>query len=240
MQFSRSRSVFASALIVGFTFFGIVSTAQATPVVTPVGIGSGDSYRLIFRTSIGRDATSTDISDYNAFVTSVANAVTELAALGTTWSAIASTSTVDARDNTGTNPTTDGAGVPIYLLNGTTKIADDYADFWDGSIDSFLNVNENGALQTGNSVWSGSNGDGTAATYAHLGTIYSYGHAGLPNATNSGWIAASAPILTTELTFFAISGVLPAEPTAVFAPGGGIFIGLGFAGLALARRKRAV
>ena len=41
------------------------------------------------------------------------------------------TEDVDARDNTGTNTHTDGAGVPIYWLNGS-KVADDNADFYDG------------------------------------------------------------------------------------------------------------
>ena len=41
---------------------------------------------------------------------------------------VGSTAAVDARDNTNTT----GTGVPIYWLNGG-KVADNYADFYDGS-----------------------------------------------------------------------------------------------------------
>ena len=41
---------------------------------------------------------------------------------------VGSTAAVDARDNTKTT----GTGVPIYWLNGA-KVADNYADFYDGS-----------------------------------------------------------------------------------------------------------
>ena len=185
------------------------------------------------------DAISGDIAVYNAFVTSVANAITELAALGTIWTAIGSTSTVDARDNTGTNPFADGAGVPIYLLDGTTKIADNNTDFWDGSIDSIINVDETGSSHAGNSVFTGSVADGTAATYAYLGTPYLYSHAGLPNATNSGWLAASAPHISTSLTFFAISGILPAAAEAAPIPEPGVtaMFGVVLLGLGVARRR---
>ena len=111
-------------------------TADAAPITLPIGLNPGDEYRLAFVTSTTRDATSTDIAVYNAFVTAAANTQAELLALGTTWTAIASTFTVDARDNTATNPIEDGAGVPIYLLDGLTKIADNYSDLWDSSLDA--------------------------------------------------------------------------------------------------------
>lgn len=71
-------------------------------------------------TSETRNGASSAISSYNAFVTGVANTQPALASLGTTWKAIGSTETVDARDNTGTNPDVDGVGVPIFLLTGYT------------------------------------------------------------------------------------------------------------------------
>lgn len=80
-------------------------------------------------TSTTRDALSTNISDYNAFVTAAALSVPELAALSTAWHVIGATAAVDARDNTSTNPGVDGVGVPIYLLNGTL-LATDNNDCW--------------------------------------------------------------------------------------------------------------
>ena len=84
---------------------------------------NGDQYRLIFVTSQSRNAFANSIANYNSWVRGIANGVTELAALGTTWMAIGSTAAVDARDNTGTNPNV-STGVPIYLLDGSTKVVD--------------------------------------------------------------------------------------------------------------------
>ena len=73
-----------------------------------------------------------DIAEYNTFVDDEA----ELSALtsGVDWFAIGSTNTVDARDNTSTNPNNADPSVPIFLVDGTTVIATDNADLWDGQI----------------------------------------------------------------------------------------------------------
>ena len=47
---------------------------------------------------------------------------------------VGSTAAVDARDNTSTT----GRGVPIYWLNGA-KVADHYADFYNGNWDDEAN-----------------------------------------------------------------------------------------------------
>ena len=73
---------------------------------------------------------------------------------------LGSTPNMDARDNTGTT----GVGVPIYWLNGA-KVADNYADFYDGSWDeeaqgrreTGLVVN----LGSGWQIWTGSTHQGT-------------------------------------------------------------------------------
>ncbi|MFM7909129.1 MAG: PEP-CTERM sorting domain-containing protein, partial [Microcystis sp.] len=41
--------------------------AQAALVVLPSGLNPGDQYRLVFVTSGTRNATTTDINDYNTF-----------------------------------------------------------------------------------------------------------------------------------------------------------------------------
>jgi len=120
--------------------FNAASEGFAAPLTLPTSLGPGDTYRLAFVTSTASNSTSTDVADYNAFVTGVANSVPELAALATTWTAIGSTATVDARDNTGTNPGA-GTGVEIYLLNNTL-LASNNLDLWDGSVANSLNVNE--------------------------------------------------------------------------------------------------
>ena len=81
MKKFHSRVVRAVAAI---ALCGLTTTgAMAAPVTAPTSLNVGDQYRLVFVTSAVRDATSTNIADYNAFVSGVANGQAELAALGT-------------------------------------------------------------------------------------------------------------------------------------------------------------
>jgi hypothetical protein len=105
----------------------------------PVG-----QYRLAFVTSMGTDATSTNIADYNEFVTEAADDAPALSVLSTTWTVIGSTADISATLNTMTDPGPIGpTGVPIYRLDGT-PIADDYDDLWDGTLDAPLSFRKQG------------------------------------------------------------------------------------------------
>ncbi|MXY03047.1 MAG: hypothetical protein F4Y66_09440, partial [Acidimicrobiales bacterium] len=140
----RSDRHSASHLLYGVSpVFKVAAAASAPQTVPadwpllPAGVGPGEQFRLIFITTGQRDAASSDIGDYNAFVRdaaaaghpaldSLAGGMTSTVAEGIT--ALVSTADVDARDNTATT----GTGVPIYWTGGA-KVADDYADFYDGS-----------------------------------------------------------------------------------------------------------
>ena len=81
-----------------------------------------------------------------------------------------STSAVDARDNTETT----GTGVPIHWLGGD-KLADDYADFYDGSWDSYdIRDESGGGGITSGDTWTGSNSDGTKHSTQYLGASRVY------------------------------------------------------------------
>ena len=121
-----------ASLLVFATFIVAPLASSAVPITVPTELNPGDQYRLAFVTSTTRDATDTDITLYNAFVSGVANGVTELAALGTTWKMIGSTSSIDARDNTDSNPGV-SVGVPLFNL-ADELLADDNADLWDGTL----------------------------------------------------------------------------------------------------------
>ena len=96
-----------------------------------------------------------------------AAANTHLAGFSGQFRAVASTAATDARDNTATT----GTGVPIYWLGGA-KVADDYADFYDGSWDSVAVRNEAGNTISGTpQIWSGSDTDGTE----NSATTFQYG-----------------------------------------------------------------
>ncbi len=141
------------------------SAAQSVPSDwehIPQGIAPGDSFRLLFVTSATRDASSSNIADYNAHVQGAAGGNDSLKSFKDEFTALISTSAVDARENTGTT----GTGVPVHWLGGE-KVADDYADLYDRSWDSVAGRTENGSSYTG-LVWTGGNkmGEKSGLRYA--------------------------------------------------------------------------
>ena len=200
--------------------------AAPTPVPTtwslvPSGLGAGDSFRLLFISTSDRDASSSDIAVYNTFVQNLVdtNGHDDIKAHSATFRMLGSTEEVDARDNTGTT----GTGVPIYWLGGA-KVADDYADFYDGGWDQ----EATGASETGASVvignntkiWTGSAQDGTEAFHASLGTSRALGNAGnhwvmqgSPNGSDSahGPIASNTASRTGNRYLYGLSGVFTVD-----------------------------
>ena len=108
----RATSAFIAACFVAVTVC-LVGHVQAEIITEPTDLSVGEQYRLVFVTSGSRDATSTDIEDYNSFVDDHGDF-----AIASDWKVIGSTNSVDARDNTSSNPNADGAGVPLYNLAG--------------------------------------------------------------------------------------------------------------------------
>ena len=152
------------------THDGVTPVAPVAPVapnwtLKPAGLAHGDQFRIIFLSSTTRDALSTAIADYNTFVQGRAAAGhPAIPPYSSAFRVIGCTTTVNARDNTDTN----GTGVPIYWLNGN-KVANNYADFYDGSWDNEANAKDesgNNRSHTENSVHSpftGCENDGTEA-----------------------------------------------------------------------------
>jgi hypothetical protein len=179
----------------------------ASPIVTPAGLQPGDTYRLLFVTTSDTTATSSNITDYNAFVTAQAYSEPMLASLGTTWKAVASTATESAIENTGTNPAV--MGQPIYNLAGSL-LATSNADLWDGALSSPVMFDEHGAApHPGHQeVWTGTELNGAAGDPDEvLGSATPSW--GLSDSATS-WIYAGHGTYPAsgEHTFYAISGVL--------------------------------
>ena len=135
--------------------------------LTPEGLDNGDTFRLLVVTCGTHDAMSGDISHYNDFVQEEVRARgSELAAYAEEFRVLGSTSEVDARDNTRTNPTEQGDGTAIYWALGS-RVADDYPDFYDGDWDN----TDPGRLTDGSAIdfspddyiFTGTRTDGTAA-----------------------------------------------------------------------------
>ena len=190
MNSAMPSRLFGSVILVCSILLLPPLAALADPITVPSDLSPGDQYRLAFVTSTSTDATSTDITTYNDFVTAVADAVSQLNALGTTWAAIASTDSETARDNTGTNPGV-STGVPIYLLDGT-RLANDNAGLWSGSILTPLRIQEDGTTAASGGVWTGSDQSGIGANgppSEALGTAFPV--LGLDNASDSNWMIIS-------------------------------------------------
>jgi len=175
----------------------------------------GDQYRFAFHTSATTAATSADIATYNAWVQGLANASTAYnigADDGVTWKVIGSTSAVDARDNTSTNPTVDGSGHAIFLLDGSTVVANDYADLWDGEIQHIINLTEQGT-EWAYWPWTGTKTDGTAATGAGgdgnpLGSTGEVGQGNASVSTNWIWRVWTMDPPGNQMPMYALSDPL--------------------------------
>ncbi len=218
-----------SLLAVLFASTLLATAASAVPITTPPGLGPGDRYRLAFVTSSPVAAgTNPNIGFYNSRVSGAANVVTELRSLDTTWKAIASTSSVDARDNTGTTPN-GGAGVPIYLLDGSL-LAINNDDLWDGSIRVPLAVDERGSRTSADVVRTGTLRDGRRHPSWVLGTYVPI--VGWSHRNDRTWVSSSpGPTASTASRLYGMSDVITVIPE----PETALLVGLGLAGLAARR-----
>ena len=182
----------------------------AVAVFIPIGLNPGDTYHLAFVSSTTRNATSSDIADYNDHVQAAADAASAASDIsGLTWNAIGSTSDVNAIDNVNVTG-------PVYLLDGT-KVANDSDDMFDGSLQSGIGIDENGNDLAGVFVWTGSTPDGFSAVTHYLGSV-------VPTVGFSGdavipWIEFGAFLHISPLHLYGVSTLLtvpvPAPPTAL-------------------------
>ena len=193
------------------------SAAQAALVVVPPDLAVGDQYRLVFVTEGKRDATSTNIDDYNTFVTNqvtgsaLANALSA-AGLTTTWKAIGSTSATSAKVNTGT----DGSqpDVPIYLIDGN-RVANNNNDLWDGSIQTAIYRTPLDTVST-SLVWTGTTFVGLTTSYGLGGCFGGCGFDGFVARGSSNvsfqiggsWIFGFVNFYLDHLPLYGISSVL--------------------------------
>ena len=213
----------------------VTVTLTATPTVAPddvavvphnwppipTGVLPGQQFRLIFLTSTTRDASSTDIDDYNTFIQGRAAAGNDdIREYQSGFRVVGSTADVDARDNTATT----GTGVAIYWLNGN-KVADNYGDFYDGGWNNEAAPKDewgNAHSRTGQELYpaTGSRNNGTedtrfggralGATEVRAGQL-NLGEAGLGPLQGSGTQAK-----TDSSEFYGLSQILQVEVSTVF------------------------
>ena len=194
--------------------------------LTPDGLTAGAQFRLLFLSSTKRDGSVTTIATYNTFIQNLAAAGhTDIQAYSTGFRVVGCTAAVDARDNTSTT----GTGVAIYWLDGN-KVADTYADFYDGSWDDEANdTNESGTngpdtSQEANYPITGCKHDGTEFVSSISSRSFALGSSqgpviGRPNSSTTG----HGPISTVSGNTFVGTGPTDTRPmyglSAVFQVG---------------------
>jgi hypothetical protein len=198
-------------LSVAAVLLGSIAAHAGTIFTTPTGLAPGTQYQLLFVTSDTTFATSSTISDYNTFVTAEAALNSTLAAFdsanGVTWTAIGSTTAVNANANA------PSSGL-VYNLESTELAS---AGVYGGTLLSPVGFDENGN-SSGIEVWTGSTTSGTAA-----GGINDLGQDfpefGLANLATAGWIAdANGTESDNGLGIYALSSVITVPQTSSTTP----------------------
>jgi hypothetical protein len=238
----NAKTISRTILIMVIAWFAALPASHAAVITAPGNLNYGDQYRLVFVSRFTWWGDGTDISAYNTMLTNDANSIFSdplVSALNSNWYLIGSTAAVDARDNTNTNPVTDGAGVPIYNLVGL-RVANNNSDLWDGSIQNLINIDNTGASPCCSaSVWTGSTTAGVE--WSSWGIGNSSASQGYWGYTSSAWIQNGNTSSTAQSSgqlryLYAMSDTLTYIPL----PGTLWLFGSGLLGLiGMARRKAA-
>ena len=197
---------------------------------TPAGLSAGDHFRFVFVTDGVRDATSSNIADYDGFVSAEAGGATYNGA-AVDWIAIVSTDSVDAIDHVGQ------ATAPVYLPDGTlVATTTTPAGLWSGALLHGIDLDLSGNLvQT--FVWTGTNPTGTGFG-GPLGSPPTP-QVGSTTDSDGAWIDSGRSNLGDVRPFYGISPVLTV-PQAVPEPSSLALYGLGAVALVgYARRLRS-
>ena len=178
--------------------------------LTPSGLTTGDKFRLIFITGTGtRRPNSSDIDDYNTYVQSQANASNAHSAIkpyNTWFRALASTPSVDARDNTRTRSMYTNAA--IYWLGGA-KVADSYGDLFDGTWDDEANPKDRtGSASNNREIYTGTADNGRKSPHPLGGSTASIGKLN-DSGSNENPLGSTTGYLThlADRPYYALSGV---------------------------------
>jgi hypothetical protein len=212
---------------------GLGGRAEASIILSsPAGLNPGDNFRFVFVTDGIRDATSTNIADYDSFVNAQAGGATYDGAV-VNWLAIGSTDSIDAIDHVGQ------ATAPVYLSNGSlVTTSTTAAGLWSRTILHAINLDlADNPVPPFTFVWSGTNPFGTGFG-GPLGSVTP--QVGSPFDTFDSWIDSGRSNSGDSRPFYGISSVLTVPQNSVPEPSTltllGTALSVGFS-IGWARRK---
>jgi hypothetical protein len=186
----------------------IVTASYTQAAVVLPNLPAGSQYQLVLVTAGGRNATSTNIADYNSFVSQQVALGLSFGLPNTTWRAIASTSAVNARTNAQVFP-----NIPIYNTHGQL-VANGMSDFWFPSHLAAINYDQFGIAETFPRVWTGSQFDGTAGNALGAGSTAGQGRCTIYQ--DAGWITNVTDGLADVVPLYALSAPITVpEPSSV-------------------------
>ncbi len=190
----------------------------------PLGLGAGETFRLLFMTEDHRDATAADIGVYDAHVREAArDGHAAVRRYADHFRVVGSTAAVDARDHTRTNPNNAGhTDAPIYWLNGE-RVAANNAGFWSDTWENWAMADrrfESGERSTSNDwPWTGTRTDGAKEANPLGASNARRGRFSTTDA-DTGPISYNTIASTQDHAFYGISPLFRVEPTPVNAPPG--------------------
>ena len=201
---------------------------------TPAGLNPGDHFRFVFVTDGIRDATSTNIVDYDSFVNTQAGEATYDGVV-VNWLAIGSTPSVDAIDHVGQ------ATAPVYLPDGTLVTPTTTPlGLWSRELVHAINLDLAGnPVPAFTIVWTGTNFFGTGFG-GPLGS--STPQVGSPFDTIDSWVASGRSNSGDLRPLYGISPVVTVpqaatpEPSTLTMLGTAVSVGLAVSWI---RRRRA-
>jgi len=198
-------------ILAAFAVFSLwTGSAGAVDLVTPAGLNPGDTFRFIFLTTGTTTATSSNIADYDTFVTAQAGATTWQGS-PVSWVALGSTDSVNARDHVGGFSTS----VPVYLVTGTqvaSNLGTGTGGLWSGALLAGVNYGIGGNEITNDPqrTWTGSLDNGNVNPGFGLGS--SSVNFGTANQTGGMWLFRDSIGSSNEYRMYGISASLTVVP----------------------------
>ena len=190
----------------------------------PLGVGAGETFRLLFMTEDHRDATAADIGVYDAHVREAArDGHAAIRRYADHFRVVGSTAAVDARDHTRTNPNNAGhTDAEVWWLNGE-RVAANNAGFWSDTWENWAMADrrfESGERSTSNDwPWTGTRTDGAKEANPLGASNARRGRFSTTDA-DTGPISYNTIASTQDHAFYGISPLFRVEPTPVNAPPG--------------------